>query len=210
MIIKKFPSGVFHTNVYLLICEETSKAAVVDPSLGGAESVNAYLTQHRLKLEKILLTHSHWDHIGDVANLKATHNPSIYIHPFDIANLEIPGSDGLPLFEPIKGIKADHLLGDKQEIHLGDILLHVIHTPGHTRGSVCFYIPKSCTLLSGDTLFKGSMGNISFPTSEPELIWNSLDKLRNLPLETQVLPGHGESTSIKEETWLSDLEDINR
>jgi glyoxylase-like metal-dependent hydrolase (beta-lactamase superfamily II) len=86
---------------------------------------------------------------------------------------------------------------------LGDIVIDVIHLPGHSPGGVGFYLKKQDTLISGDTLFKGSIGRLDLPTSEPEKMWNSLDKLAKLPPKTRVIPGHGDETTIGEESWLA-------
>ena len=99
------------------------------------------------------------------------------------------------------------MLEDKDKLKVGKVELQVIHTPGHTPGSICLYIPKENVLISGDTLFAGSIGNISFPTSKPKLMWESLKKLSKLTPDTKVLPGHGQSTTIGKEKWLNKAED---
>lgn len=91
-------------------------------------------------------------------------------------------------------------------IKVGQLNFQTIHTPGHSVGSICLYEPSQNVLFSGDTLFKGSIGNISFPTSRPDLMWSSLDKLAKLPASTIVYPGHGPTTTIANETWLSDAQ----
>lgn len=208
MIIKKFPSGPFVTNAYVLVCEETAKAAIIDPAPGSATAINSFLERAQVKVDKILLTHSHWDHIVDTHALKAEHQAPVYIHSLDKGNLEAPGTDGLPLFGACEGVKADYFLSEGEKIFLGKLEIQVIHTPGHTPGGVCFYLPKENTLFSGDTLFQGSIGNLSFPTAQPELMWESLAKLEKLPQETQVLPGHGDNTTIETEYWLPNAKQI--
>jgi hydroxyacylglutathione hydrolase len=151
----------------------------------------------------ILFTHSHWDHTADAALLKEAFHAPIFIHESDAGNLEHPGSDQLPLFIPIKGVKADHYLHDGQILELGELRIRVIHTPGHTPGCVCFYEETHSVLVSGDTLFKGTLGSLSLPTARPARMEASLKKLGALPKKTRVYPGHGETTTIGDEHWIN-------
>ena len=108
--------------------------------------------------------------------------------------------------EPIKGARPSHDLVEGQILRVGQLKALVIATPGHTPGGVCFYFKKENILISGDTLFKGSIGNLSFPTAEPAKMWHSLKQLARLPPDTHVYPGHGGPTTIKEEYWLDEAE----
>lgn len=207
MFIQAFPSGPFETNAYVVACTETKSAAIVDPAPESAPLIIQYLFENKLIPDKILLTHSHWDHIADTAELKKRFHIPVYIHPLDAGNLEKPGSDGLPSWLSIEGVHPDHLLSDGEIFNVGNLQVQVIHTPGHTPGGVCFYIKGKNVLLSGDTLFKGTIGNLSFPTARPNLMWDSLRKLSNLPPDTRVFPGHGPSTAIGRESWLAKAED---
>ncbi len=162
--------------------------------------MRAAAKKHELVLEKVLLTHSHWDHIVDAAEFKHKGGLQVFVHAEDAGNVEVPGSDGLPLFFPVAGVLPDGYLEEGDEIAVGELTLRVLHTPGHSRGAVCFYIESEQTLLSGDTLFKGAIGNISFPTSNPELMRTTLRRLKELPEKTKVIPGHGEATTIGQES----------
>ncbi|MGB7128251.1 MAG: MBL fold metallo-hydrolase [Candidatus Rhabdochlamydia sp.] len=196
MIVKRFSTGPIDTNSYLLICPSSKSAAVIDVGQNSAKELSSYAEKHQLKLEKILLTHSHWDHIADISHL----NIPVYIHQDDEANVVNPGSDGLPLFIPIQGVKVDHYLKDGEVIDVGDLRIKVIHTPGHTPGGVCFYLEEQKILFSGDTLFQGAIGRMDLPTACPPLkMIESLKKLEALPRETSVYPGHGDKTTIKQE-----------
>lgn len=203
MLILKFCFGPARTNSYLLACDQTKKAAVIDPSMGSTPSILAKAEELGLTIEKILLTHSHWDHIADVFPLKDQTGAPVYVHQADAGNLEDPGSDCLPFPIPIKAVKPDHFVNEGDHLEVGSLRLEVIHTPGHSPGCVCFYLPKEHLLIAGDTLFKGSIGNCSFPTSDEEKMWESLKKLSKLPPNTKVVSGHGQETTIGDEGWLS-------
>lgn len=202
MLLEAFPSGPFGTNAYVVACPETKEAAIVDPAPDSKEAVIKYLNNHDLTPTQLLITHSHWDHIADAAALKSELNIPLYIHELDTPNLINPGADHLPMMEYIPGTQPDGFLKDGDEIKIGNLKWSVIHTPGHSPGSICFYCKENNTLLTGDTLFKGSIGNLSFPTSQPHLMATSLEKLAQLPPETKIYPGHGSSSTIGKESWL--------
>jgi hydroxyacylglutathione hydrolase len=208
MILERFPLGPADTNAYLLGCTETKRAAVIDAPFGGGEILPERAKELHLQIEMILLTHSHWDHTADAHALKEALQCPLFVHEADAGNVKRPGSDRLPLFFPIVGVNPDGFLVDGQVIQLGALHIEVIHTPGHTPGGVCFYLPSEKTVFSGDTLFKGTMGNISFPTSEPAAMWRSLQRLSKLPKDTKVYPGHGEATTIGEESWIARAKEL--
>ncbi len=203
MKINCFPSGPFATNAYLVICDETHEALIIDPAPGCSVSLLEKIRFEQAQATQIWLTHSHWDHFGDLSLLKKELDLPVWVHPLDAPNVVSPGKDGLPVLFSIEGVKPDHQLTDGQKLTLGKLVFKVIHTPGHSPGGVCFYCEKENVLFSGDTLFKGSIGNLSFPTSNADEMWKSLDRLAKLPADTQVFPGHGESTWLSKETWLS-------
>lgn len=208
MILETFPCGPFGTNAYLIGCENTGKGIFIDPAPESAEKLLKAAKKHKLQIEAIYLTHSHWDHIADVAVLKEKLSLNIYIHPKDAENLKHPGSDHVPLFMKVKGAEPTHFLEEGQLHHIGDLNFIVIHTPGHCPGSVCFYFEKEKVLISGDTLFKGTIGTLSLPTGEEEKMWASLKKLALLPPSTKVYPGHGDSTTLKEEEWIKNAKQM--
>jgi hydroxyacylglutathione hydrolase len=201
MILQPFPSGPFATNAYVIGCPITRKAAIIDPSPGSAPSIISYISEQQLVVEKILLTHSHWDHIADGSILQKHYAIPVYVHPDDAANVQKPGADGLRFWVAIEGL-IPKTFQEGEKISVGNITLEVIHTPGHTPGGVCFYCQEEGVLLSGDTLFKGAMGNLSLPTGQPERMGDSLKKLAALPADTSVFPGHGSATTIGNESWI--------
>lgn len=199
MFLKIFSTGPAETNSIVLGCPETLEAGVFDVPFESAPLIVEAIERDRLKLKMILLTHSHWDHIADAAALKKILDAPLYVHEADAENVIRPGSDGLPLFFPIEGVQPNGYLTEGQTVKIGKFTVQVIHTPGHTPGGVCFWLPKENLLISGDTVFKGTIGNLSFPTARPLLMWESLKKLSKLPPETVVIPGHGPQTILGEE-----------
>jgi hydroxyacylglutathione hydrolase len=202
MFLAVFPSGPLSTNTILLGCSETNVAAVIDPALGSTPSVLNSSRVHDLRIEKILLTHSHWDHIADLVILVQKTKAPVYVHVLDAANVEHPGSDGIPLPIELEGMKPDHQLRDGEELSVGRLRGQVIHSPGHSPGSICYFFPEQKILFSGDTLFAGTMGAIHFSTGDPEKMWKSLRKLSTLPTDTRVIPGHGPETVLAKEIWM--------
>lgn len=205
-IIECFPSGPFETNAYILACSETNKGVIIDPAPDSAAALID--GSAAIEIKAILLTHSHWDHIGDLKKVKTTFGVPVYVHPSDRLNVVKPGSDKIPLMFHIDGVEPEFDLQEGEVIEVGKLKLIVIETPGHTPGGVCFYLDKEKILFSGDTLFKGSIGKISFPTANPQAMWRSLKKLEKLPPETVVYPGHGPSTTIGDEDWLPKAQEL--
>lgn len=208
MIIKVIPSGPFQTNAFIVSCPTTFHAAIIDPAPESALPVIDYIEKNHLIPSKILLTHSHWDHIADASKLKEKYAIPIYVHAYDAYNLEKPGSDGLPCWIHFDGVVPDHLVKEGDAIPIGYFSFNVIETPGHTPGGICFYNEAEKVLFTGDTLFKGTIGNLSFPTARPHLMWESISKLAKLPPETRVFPGHGPDTTIGAESWMERAEDL--
>jgi hydroxyacylglutathione hydrolase len=208
MIIKVFSSGPLDTNAYILASEKTKTAWIIDAPLESAGPILSYLKNNDLTCEKIILTHSHWDHIADVETLKRHLSVLVAVHADDKDNLIDPGSDGLPLYFAIDASVPDEILVGGETLKLSEIEAKVIHTPGHSEGSICLYIESQKCLISGDTLFKGSMGRVDLPTSDPEKMWSSLLQLSTLPPETAVYPGHGEMTTIGRESWMKNAKEL--
>jgi len=208
MIVQTFPSGPFQTNAYVVGCSETRDCAIVDPGPESAVKIQQFIEEEGVAPKLLLLTHTHWDHTVDAAKIKNRYSIPAFVHREDAKNLTDPGSDGLPMLYSIEPVQPDHFLKEGEKVVVGKLSFEVIHTPGHTPGGVCFYDREHHFLLSGDTLFQGSIGNLSFPTAEPERMWKSLEKLANLPKQTRVFPGHGPMTTIGDEPWLPDAKNI--
>ncbi len=201
MQIKKIISSPLKNNTYVLIKEK--KALAIDPTFESIEKILHFLNEEKVSLEAILLTHSHFDHISGVAKLKRETKAKIYVHRLDSENLEKPGSDKIPLFEKIEGAIPDVHLNDGDIIYFEKAPIKVLHTPGHTRGSVCYYLENEKMLFSGDTLFAGTYGYVRSEESKKQIL-ASLKKLSKLPKDTKVYPGHGSATTIEQESWLEE------
>jgi len=191
MNIKTMTLGHMGVNCYVLT--EGKEAVVIDPG-AEYEKIIEYLNEKGCTLKKILLTHGHFDHIGAVCDLAEKTDAPVYIHSGDKKMLTDNGANlSFMTGERIKPYEADFLLDDIKEIPLGNTLIKVFHTPGHSDGSVSFLWGDS--LFSGDLLFYGSIGRYDFGSLETEL--KSLKFLMdNFDDCVKVFPGHGESTTI--------------
>lgn len=185
MNIATLPLGLYQTNCYIL--SEDDRCLVIDPG-DEAEKVLALLQRQGLTVEAILLTHGHFDHVGGVKTLAAETDCRVFLCQEE---LTLPGAmTAGPLFytDFYKG-------GDR--LALAGMTFEVLHTPGHTPGSVCLRFGEH--LFSGDTLFAGSCGRTDFPGSSPAAMGRSLTRLSQLEDGLKVYPGHGEATTIGEE-----------
>ncbi|MCB1114220.1 MAG: MBL fold metallo-hydrolase [Chlamydiia bacterium] len=204
MTVYTFPSGPIETNTYIYALPDKT-CYIIDAAPMSYGAVKRKIDEMGLKPVMLLLTHSHWDHIADVPHYKdAFPDLPVAVHPLDAPNLKTPGADGLPVYFTYDPMGHDIELKEGKKIGPFD----VIETPGHTPGGVVFYDPKEGVAFSGDTLFKGTFGNVSFPQSSRDLMWKSLKKLAKLPGQTKVFPGHGEPTTIEKEWWLSRPDDL--
>ena len=189
--------GMVGTNVWICVNEETKEAFVVDPA-DGAEQIEAKLAQNQWTLKGILLTHGHFDHIGAVEALRNAYQVPVWAAEAErelLSDVEATLS-GSWTGRPIR-VKADHWLQDLDCFMLAGMRIQMILTPGHTAGSCCYYLAEEHVLLSGDTLFAGSCGRTDLPTGSMNAIVRSIrERLFALPPETEVYPGHGETTSI--------------
>lgn len=195
MLFKAFTVGQMGVNCYLLGCEETKEAIVIDPG-GDAQLIIEELEQNDLKLKAIINTHGHIDHIGANEELKSATQAQLLIHEQDALMLEDPKKN-LSVFigGAVSQKPADRILKDGDNIEIGTIILEVMHTPGHTLGGICLKLDN--LLFSGDTLFAEGIGRSDFPGGCHETLLSSIKtKIMMLPNETKVYPGHGPDTTI--------------
>lgn len=196
MEYKKFSQNRYAINSYLLYDSGKKVAAVIDPGF-NAKDIIAFLEENDLTLESIFLTHGHGDHIGEIPALMERYEPKLYAH-VDEKKLLNDSSKNLSLaMGVVVELEADHYLQDFDRVKVGEFELKVMHTPGHTKGGICFY--NDSELFTGDTLFKGSIGRTDLYGGSYDEIMNSLAKLAKLDGNLVVLPGHGPNSRLNTE-----------
>jgi len=200
MKIQMFTIGALSTNCYILFCEDTKEAVIIDPGFDSnfdKERIQKFIEQEKLTLKFIIDTHGHPDHTCGNGIIKEKFNVPILIHKDDADMLgkknRIFELFGFQSFSP----SADIMLHEEDIVRFGKTSLKVMHTPGHSRGSISLLGDKE--VFVGDTLFLGSIGRTDFPESSEREMKSSLRKLANLPDHCVVYPGHGSTTTIGEE-----------
>ena len=192
--------GPWGTNAYLIWDGRSPDALVLDPGMGAATALMDRAAANQLRVHLIANSHGHIDHVFDNAALhRASHAP-IAIHPADAYRLQGPNTYGYEM----EASSAERDLRDGDQLRIGDLTFDVLHTPGHTEGSVCLYEEQHTLLLSGDVLFAGSYGRTDLPGGDDQAMVASLRRLaEQLPPEVRVLPGHGTETTVERELpWM--------
>jgi glyoxylase-like metal-dependent hydrolase (beta-lactamase superfamily II) len=198
MLIKVFEVGPYLSNCYIVGDEATQVGMIIDPGF-EAETIQSGMRSSDLRIEKIVLTHGHLDHIGAVGELKSKTGAELLIHRKDAQMLTDP-RENLSAFsgENIKAPRADRLLEDGEKISLGNLEFQILHTPGHSPGGISLLSDK--IVFTGDTLFAGSIGRTDFPGSDYDTLMRSIrEKLMVLPDDTTIYPGHGPKSTIGQE-----------
>jgi glyoxylase-like metal-dependent hydrolase (beta-lactamase superfamily II) len=201
--------GPLKTNLYLLADPATREAIAIDTAIPCVGLVTGELEQRGWTLKLIVTTHGHWDHMGDNAALSEHTGAPIAVHPSDTYRLLKPE----PIFAPfeIPPCVPAVELAEGGEIRVGAIRLEVLHTPGHTEGSVCLLDRERGVLYSGDTLFPGGWGRVDFPGGSAEAMVASIGRLASLEDAVRVLPGHGPATTIgHERPWMEQVRELGR
>jgi glyoxylase-like metal-dependent hydrolase (beta-lactamase superfamily II) len=200
MILETFPVGPLQCNCTILADEETREAIVIDPG-DEISRIQRRLTALGLTLKQILVTHAHIDHVGGALKLKSLTGAPIFLNEADLPLLGIMAEQaawvGVPTPETAP---PDEALTDGRVVGLTNYPAQVIHTPGHTQGSICLHFVPLKMVLAGDTLFAGSIGRTDLPGGNYDQILDSIQtRLLSLPDDTRVVPGHGPATSIGSE-----------
>ncbi|MDK2835588.1 MAG: hydroxyacylglutathione hydrolase [Thermosediminibacterales bacterium] len=197
MKLEIIPVGAYQANCYIIGCEKTQKGLVIDPG-AEAKRIIQHIDKLGLKVEQIVLTHGHIDHIGGVEELRKTYKAKVAIHEADAPMLTDSMKNLSFYTENAIKSSADVLLKHGDLLEVGQLKLKVIHTPGHTPGGICLLMDD--IVFTGDTLFAGSIGRTDFPGGSYRQIIDSIkQKLLILKEETKVLPGHGPQSTIGEE-----------
>jgi hydroxyacylglutathione hydrolase len=193
--------GPVATNVHVVADPRTREAIAIDTAIPSLRWIVDELAERDWTLKLIVSTHGHWDHIGDNAAVAIATGADIAVHPLDRDRL----TDPQPLWAPFEippSVPAVEL-AEGGEVRFGEIRLRVLHTPGHTEGSVCLLAQDHGLLFSGDTLFAGGWGRIDLPGGSAEAMAASIARLTELDDPLVVLPGHGPTTTIgRERPWM--------
>ncbi len=197
MIHEILPVGPLQCNCSIIGDETTREGMVIDPGDDIAD-VLAIIQKHGLKIKQIVVTHAHIDHVGGAMKLRAATSVPILLNHNDYTLLKMLDLQAawIGMESPGK-VEIDHSLAESDKVQAGPLIAGVMHTPGHTEGSICLYFPAEQKLIAGDTLFAGSIGRTDLPGGSFDKIIRSLhEKLLALPDETVVIPGHGPLTTI--------------
>ncbi|MDI9502091.1 MAG: MBL fold metallo-hydrolase [Tissierellia bacterium] len=195
MQVQRIPAGIYQANCYLVMDDTTREAVLIDPA-GDAPFLLKKIREQEADVKAILLTHGHGDHIGAAQELKDTLSVPILAHKDEVELLKDPNLNlSKSMFHGPYSIRPDQVFSEETLPYLSGI--QVIHTPGHTEGSVCFIIEQA--MLSGDTLFLGSIGRTDLATSDPTKMQTSLERLKTLDPTLSVYPGHGVQTTMEQE-----------
>jgi hydroxyacylglutathione hydrolase len=193
--------GPIATNLYVLGDEASREAIAIDTATPCVDWLTATLAERGWTLKLIVSTHRHWDHIGDNAAVMDHTGARLAVHTLDRHGLEQPDPASAPFAIPPSVPAVE--LAEGSEIRFGAIRLEVLHTPGHTEGSVCLRSAAERLLLTGDTLFAGGWGRTDLAGGSDDQMIDSLARLSLLPTDLKVLPGHGPGSTIeRERAWL--------
>jgi glyoxylase-like metal-dependent hydrolase (beta-lactamase superfamily II) len=200
MIHEILPVGPLQCNCSIIGDEATHEAMVIDPGDDIAD-ILAVISKHNLQVKQIVITHAHIDHIGGAMKLRAATGAPILLNQNDSALLKMLDMQAAWIGMPAPGkVEIDQSIGESDKVQAGPLVAQILHTPGHTEGSICLYFPAQKKLIAGDTLFAGSIGRTDLPGGSFDKIIRSLrEKVLALPDDTVVVPGHGPLTSIGEE-----------
>lgn len=204
MIHEILPVGMLQCNCSVFGDEQTREGLVVDPG-DEIEAVLEIVKRHGLTVKAIVITHAHIDHIGGAQKLKAATGAPVYMNPNDDALHGMMDVQASWLgMRPPERVEIDTDAKDGDRLRVGAAEVQVLHTPGHTQGSISLWLPSEAKLVAGDTLFRDSIGRTDLPGGDPRQIVRSIhEKLLTLPEETVVIPGHGPNTTIGREKQMN-------
>ena len=200
MIHEILPVGPLQCNCSIIGDEGTREAMVIDPG-DDIKNILALIARHRLQVKQIVITHAHIDHVGGAMKLRAATGAPILLNQNDYALLKMLDMQAAWVGMPVPGkVEIDRSITAGETVAAGSHTAQILHTPGHTEGSICLYFIAEKKLIAGDTLFAGSIGRTDLPGGSMQKIMRSLhDTVLALPDETVVVPGHGPLTTIADE-----------
>lgn len=197
MLLHSVEAGPVATMGYILADAQSKDAVLIDVPLESSTEVTALARDHDLRITQIVLTHGHFDHVGEVAALARRLDVPVSIGREDAPMLENPGSMFMNLPIAIEGMTPQRQLDHGDTVSCGRLKLEVLHVPGHTRGHIALYERQQGILFSGDVLFHSSIGRTDLPGGDYDTLMTSItQRLLSLPDDTVVYPGHGPSTTI--------------
>lgn len=204
MIHEILPVGMLQCNCSVFGDEASREGLVVDPG-DNIDEVLGIVRKHGLTVKAIVITHAHIDHIGGAQKLKAATGAPVYMNPNDAGLQAMLDVQATWLgMRPPERVEIDSAAKDGDRLLVGATEVHVMHTPGHTQGSICLWLPSEAKLVAGDTLFRDSIGRTDLPGGDGRQILRSIhDKLMPLPDETAVIAGHGPGTTIGREKQMN-------
>ena len=201
--VRTFVGGPLETNTYLIGDGESGEALVIDAAHGVTAQVVAAARATGWRIGRIVLTHAHWDHIADAAALKEATGAPLAAHPLAIDRLAAPGSAFGELPFEIPPVRPDLLLNEGDVVSLGAHAFRVLHLPGHDPAHIIFFSEPDRIFFGGDVVFPGGHGRTDIPGSDQATMDRSLARLRDLPGDTVVYPGHGATTTLGAEAgWI--------
>lgn len=200
MIHEILPVGILQCNCSLIGDETTHEAMVIDPG-DDIQNILELVRKHNLQVKQIVVTHAHIDHVGGAMKLRATTGAPILLNQNDYELLKILDVQATWIGVPTpENVEIDRSVSTGETVSAGSHTAQVLHTPGHTEGSICLYFAAEKKLIAGDTLFAGSIGRTDLPGGSMRKILTSLhETVLQLPDDTVVVPGHGELTTIGDE-----------
>jgi hydroxyacylglutathione hydrolase len=200
MIHEIIAVGPLQCNCSIIGDEATREAMVIDPG-DDIEDILALVKKHNLQVKQIVITHAHIDHVGGAMKLRAASGAPILLNQNDYALLQMLDVQATWIGVPVPDkVEIDHSVGTGETVSIGAHSASILHTPGHTEGSICLYFAADKKLIAGDTLFAGSIGRTDLPGGSLQKIMRSLHStVLDLPDDTVVVPGHGPLTTIGDE-----------
>lgn len=199
MLIKTFQLGELNANCYIAV---TAPGQCIAVDIGGSSRLLLeYLKMNKLTLTKIFLTHGHFDHIGGVEEVRQNTGAEVFVHESDapmLSSSELSLHSAISIM-PFRSVTNYEIVRDNCIIHDGECSFRVIHTPGHSHGSVCYVCDEERIIFSGDTLFCCSVGRTDFPGGDPHYMMQSLQILYNLDGDYKIYPGHNDFTTLEYE-----------